>query len=161
MNRLLKKEFLLGCQKLGCSSLEALKARLPALRKEMEEKARFRPFWDFLYRYHCEVDPKLGLQNSPPIEYVVAVASMILGKPHRRARFPMLDAFVAFLSGSGLKTIKRDDWMQMLELGEKIKADLSNYSAEAAAWPTLFDDFVEAFQAGKLGGGGGGGGAMH
>ena len=165
-SRLLREEFLLGMQRMGVSSAEGLRSRLPALRKEMEEREPFRRFWDFCYRYHCELLEKEGLQNSPSKEVCVAVARMVLGnpaKPHRAARFPMLASFLEYVEGPGVKgTLKRDDWQLMLTFGEKVAADLSNYDPENNAWTSLFDEYGEWLEAKGAGGGaGGGGGGGH
>ena len=153
--QLKRVEFLLGCERLGCASAEAIKARIPALRKEMEEDRNFAKYWDFLHRFFCEWRAKEGLQNSPTKETSIAVMQMVLGKPHRAQRFPHLARFVQFLEQTeAVKAIKRDDWQMILHFGKAVAPDFSNFEG-AMSWTTLYDDFKAFCE--KEGGGGGGG----
>jgi len=155
--RLLKAEFVLGCQRMGCCTVEALRAKLPALRKEVEEEERFKAFWAFLHRYFCELHPSAGLQNNPTKATSIAVAKMVLGK--RPARFPLLDLFLDFLENTpSVAVVTRDNWQMMLHFGRTVKPDFSNFDTCGDAWTTLFDEF-KAFAEARAGGAGGAGGA--
>ena len=43
------EEFVSGMQRLGCDSLERLKAKLPELRRELRDEAKFRQIYDYAY----------------------------------------------------------------------------------------------------------------
>ncbi len=141
-----KSEFLTGFGRMGVSSTAGLKAKLPALRKELADAAFFKRFWEWAYPFNCE-----GQQKSPSLDTVRLLTPMLLSK----ARFPLLDEWCAFL-GTLSKTISKDSWGLLLDFGGSLKADLSGYDA-AAAWPVLFDDFVEFVKRRRAGGGAGAG----
>lgn len=44
-----KEEFVSGMQRLGCDSLERLKAKLPEMRRELRDEAKFRQIYDYAY----------------------------------------------------------------------------------------------------------------
>ena len=44
-----KEEFVSGMQRLGCDSLERLKTKLPEMRRELRDEARFRQIYDYAY----------------------------------------------------------------------------------------------------------------
>lgn len=56
---------------------------------------------------------------------------------------PFLAAFTDFLNGNESVThVTQDQFCQFLEFSLRVKPDLSDYD-DSAAWPLLFDDFVE------------------
>ena len=44
-----KSEFVEGMVRLGCDSLEKLQKKLPALREELRDEAKFRQIYDYAY----------------------------------------------------------------------------------------------------------------
>lgn len=166
--RVSREEFAGGMMRARCSSEAGLKAKLPAIASEIEGPAEFKKYWEWLYTYHCDVLHGVP-QKTASLDTVMAITPLVLAQ--RGGRFPWLGLWMAFLEGmkGGKRSVTKDAWRMMLELGAKVKPDLSNYEDGGFAWPTLMDDFVEKVRAGGLGGGsgsgsggggGGGGGSM-
>ena len=144
-------------QKANARDVAALKARLPALRRELDGEPLaaslplFKKFWTFCYVHHLE-----GGQKSLPLDTVKLLAPMLIKE--RGGRFPWAEEWGSYLEALPAgKTVSRDTWSLLPELGAKVAPDLSNYEACGDAWPTALDDFVE-FVRRRRGAGGGGGG---
>jgi hypothetical protein len=63
------------------------------------------------------------------------------------ARWPLVAPLVAFLTARPKAAMPKDTWAQLLLLWDTVPtlAKLPAYG-ESAAWPTLFDDFVEELE---------------
>jgi DCN1-like protein 1/2 len=139
------EEFHLGFRRINCSSMESLKAKLPLLRKELEEDANFLRFWDFMYRLLCASETAAGQQMAQAVKLssLRDCMAQYLGHSRKARRFPMLDDFLPFLDQKASGTLRRDDWSMLLKFGARVKPDLSNYNSEEDSWPTVFDEFVD------------------
>jgi hypothetical protein len=134
-------EWLAGMQKVNARDAAALKARLPALCREVDGEplkdslAAFTKFWAYCYKSNLA-----GAQKQLALPTVRALAEALMKA--RGGRFPWAEKWLAFLDSRDAKTVvTRDTWSQLPDLGSKVRdPQLADFAAQAH-WPVLFDDF--------------------
>ncbi|CAI5991344.1 unnamed protein product [Closterium sp. NIES-65] len=127
-----KEEFMQGMQRLGVSSAGELKARLPALRSEINDDHKFREIYNFSFDWAKEKGQK-------SLAFGTAIGMWQLLFTARPWRF--VEHWCEYLQMKHNKAISRDTWQQLLEFTKITDPSLSSYDEEGA-WPYLVDEFV-------------------
>lgn len=136
MCRFTREEFINGCQKMQAHNSKSLKERFPDLLGEARENKQFKDLYNFTFSFGLD---HLSGQRSLPIDMAMALWDLVF----TQSRPEVLDQWFQFLRESDVRGISRDTWNMFLPFVELVHPDLSNYD-ESEAWPSLFDDFVEA-----------------
>lgn len=131
-----QKEFEDGMAKLGCDSLDKLKAKLPELRAELQDSVKFRQIYQFAYTFSREKGQKI-------VQLDVALAMWDLLLPP--SRWKHIEAWKDFLQTHHKRAVSRDTWNQLLDFISSTSTDFSNYD-DSSAWPYLLDEFVETMR---------------
>ena len=136
MCRFTREEFVNGCQKMRAHDAKSLKERFPELLEEARETKNFKELYNFTFSFG--LDHGTG-QRSLPADMAIPLWDLVFSQE----RPELLDRWFSFLQSREVRGISRDTWNMFLPFVQSIKPDLSNYD-ESEAWPSLFDDFVEA-----------------
>ncbi|KAK1938266.1 DCN1-like protein 2 [Phytophthora citrophthora] len=126
-----RKEFRCGMHKLHCSSIENLRAKIPALRNQMRDRDQFSSIYSFTFGF--SKDPT---QKSLALELAVGLWELLLP-----GHFHWPRHWLQYVRENSRSVVSKDLWLQVLDFGHQIKPDLSNYD-ENGAWPVLLDDFA-------------------
>ncbi|XP_073899037.1 DCN1-like protein 2 isoform X5 [Castor canadensis] len=129
-----RKEFLDGMAELGCDSTEKLKALLPRLEQELKDTAKFKDFYQFTFTF-----AKNPGQKGLDLEMAVAYWKLVLS-----GRFKFLDLWNTFLLEHHKRSITRDTWNLLLDFGNVIADDLSNYDEEGTGSWRMFTPDMDA-----------------
>ncbi|GBF90080.1 hypothetical protein Rsub_02788 [Raphidocelis subcapitata] len=129
-----RDEFVGGLQRLGCDSLEKIKRRLPEMRGELKDPAKWREVYHYAFAWAKE-------KNQKCLQLDVAMGMWQLLFAEER-RWQYIDDWCAFLQAHHNRAISRDTWVQLFEFVRTVKPDFSNFD-ESAAWPYLIDEFVD------------------
>ena len=136
MCRFTREEFMNGCQKLRAHDAKSLKERFPELSAEAKNERNFKDLYNFTFSFG--LDHSTG-QRSLPIDMAIPLWDLVFSQK----RPDVLNRWFNFLKTNQIRGISRDTWNMFLPFVETILPDMSNYD-ESEAWPSLFDDFVEA-----------------
>lgn len=129
-----KEEFVGGCRNLKADCITDIHARFPELIAEVRSSERFKDLYRFTFRFGLEGDQRV-LMSEMAIQLWKLVFS--INEPR------ILERWLRFLvKNPSVRGISRDTWNMFLNFADSVSDDLSSYD-DTAAWPSLFDDFVE------------------
>lgn len=129
-----KEEFFHGCRVLKADSIQDIQARFPDMMAEVRCAEKFKDFYRFTFKFGLEPDQRVLMS-----EMAIQLWKLVFygNEP------PILHRWLFFLEKHpSVRGISRDTWNMFLNFCESVGDDLSSYD-DTAAWPSLFDDFVE------------------
>ncbi|KAI8474631.1 MAG: Cullin binding-domain-containing protein [Monoraphidium minutum] len=129
-----RDEFVGGLQQLGCDSVDKLRRRLPEVRADLRDAAKWREIYNYAFGWAKE-------KNQKCLQLDVAVGMWQLLFSDDRA-WEHVGPWCEFLQAHHNRAISRDTWVQLFEFARAVKPDFSNFD-ESAAWPYLIDEFVD------------------
>ncbi|ORZ33216.1 Cullin binding-domain-containing protein [Catenaria anguillulae PL171] len=122
-----------GWSKLGCDSLDKMRAAIPKLRAELSDPGFFKSVYEFTYTFSREEG-----QKSLNVETAVALWELLL-----TGRWKYIDDWLAFITANCKRSIPKDTWNVLLEFTQLTSLDDFD---PLASWPSLIDDFVEYYK---------------
>lgn len=135
MGEYTQEEFLRGFQRLGCETVDALKKKLPGLRKEITDPSKFKDIYEYAYSFSREKG-----QKSLALDTAIGMWKLLFGIH----TWTLCDRWCDFIEEKHKKAITKDTWCQLLDFSKQFptEKDLGSYD-DTAAWPYLIDEFVE------------------
>jgi hypothetical protein len=127
-----RQEWMDGFSLHGCHNMRQITEKTTQWRNEIKNAEEFKSFYYFVFNY------LRGEKKVLEMDSVELVWDMLI-KPRG---WGLYDKWMQFLKESETKAISKDSWQQLFEFMNTYPRNLNNYD-ENAAWPLLFDEFVE------------------
>lgn len=136
MCRFTRKEFTNGCKGLKVDSIKAIQSKFPEMLDEVKREPIFKEFYRWTFRFALDSD--VG-QRSLPLEIGRDLWRLVFHQHDDK----LLDRWIYFLDEHPcICAISKDTWHMFLNFLQSVNDDLCSYD-DTAAWPSLFDDFVQ------------------
>jgi len=135
-----RDEWMEGWTLAGCHTVEQMIQKLMEWNKELtRDNELYKLFYGFVFNY------LRGEKKVLTIDESLLVWEMLL-KPKK---WQLYEKWLEFLRvGKEHKVINKDEWQQLIEFVASHPKDVTNYD-EMAAWPLVFDEFVDYMKGGK------------
>ncbi len=137
MGEFTQEEFEGGLEEMGIdtvfSPIASLKAKIPSLRKDLDNPSVFKDVYEYAFGFSCEENQKC-LQ----LDVAVSIWPLLITKK----KWKLIDEWCAFLQEHHKRAVSRDTWSQLLDFIRTIGSDFKKYDPNSA-WPYLIDEFVE------------------
>jgi len=133
--------------RVSCDSVAKIRVHLRQFGAVFHaDPTQFKEFYSFVFR-----NLRDEKQKQVPVGLVLDTLPVVLSTQE----FPLLQSFIDFLKSTvgtseEVKKITQDQWNVLLDFLNQMDPDMAKYD-ETAAWPCLFDDFVDWFQNSKKG----------
>lgn len=132
MGEYTKEEWIEGMTKLRCENIDQLKQKLPSLRSELDDPAKFREIYNFAYMFGREKG-----QKCVQLDMALGLWQLLISED----KWEYIDDWCTFLKEEHGRAVSKDTWLQLLDFINNVDLQFSNYD-EASAWPYLMDEFV-------------------
>jgi len=128
------KDQFLNLEKFGLDSIERIRTYIPKFREELNDDNQFKRIYRFAFDFYKEERDRRNID----VGSAVHAWRVLLEDQAQTA------SFTDFVENhqTQYKTINIDQWTNVLEFFRTVKANFSNYDADAA-WPVLLDMYVE------------------
>ncbi|CAE6511684.1 unnamed protein product [Rhizoctonia solani] len=140
-----KSGFVDGWKRLGCDSIDQMKATITTLRKKLSEDP---DYFSRVYTYTFNFAKEEGAR-SISIESAIGFWTLLLNIGLSGPALPKngwtdtyTEWWFEFLKERGGKGVSKDTWAMLPEFIKVIDEKFENHDLEAA-WPSTIDDFVE------------------
>ena len=101
-----RDEFVTACEQLGVSDVKALKAKLPAMRRMIDDNARFEHIYNFTFPWACDPGKKIM-----QLEGAIGLwKQLFVGKQ----AWPFTEAWCEFLLEKHGRPMQLDTWRLLL-----------------------------------------------
>ncbi|KAI8109646.1 hypothetical protein M9434_000927 [Picochlorum sp. BPE23] len=142
MGEFTEEEFEGGLEDIGVDSITSLKAAIPSLRKELNDRKKFKEIYEYAFMFSRENNQKC-LQ----LDVALSVWPLLITKE----KWKYIDLWCEFLQEHHKKAISKDTWTQLLDFIDVMDDTFSQYDP-TGAWPYLIDEFVALVkEQGKIG----------
>eukprot|EP00003_Mantamonas_plastica_P027311 TRINITY_DN582_c3_g1_i2.p2 TRINITY_DN582_c3_g1~~TRINITY_DN582_c3_g1_i2.p2 ORF type:complete len:180 (+),score=47.63 TRINITY_DN582_c3_g1_i2:359-898(+) len=132
MGKVTEEEFTEGLSAFGASTISQLKTKLSMAEDNvMEDDHEFYEFWKFCFIFLK--DGEAG--RKVPFTKCGVVMGLVTDKLPRAADF------IQFMNDKEITHMNKDQWNSFVEFNQTV-VDFDSYD-ETAAWPTLYDEFVD------------------
>lgn len=135
--QILRSEWTSGCQKLQVDSVDKIKMLLPSLDLGFMERAEFRDFFKFCFKFNLE-----GTHKTLDKDLVIALVDLTLQGRIDKERISTFQSFLKTTEDSSYKRITLDQWLSFLDFSIEC-VDFNEYDEDSSAWPVLIDDYVD------------------
>ncbi|KAJ3071692.1 DCN1-like protein 2 [Podochytrium sp. JEL0797] len=120
-----------GWTKLGCDTIEQMRAAIPQMRSALDDPATFKEIYLFTFNFARGEN-----QKSLAKDTAIAFWQLLFAD-----KYKYIDKWLEFLEDHK-NAISKDTWVQFLDFSKKYSANFDGYEDDGA-WPVLLDEFVE------------------
>eukprot|EP00029_Vermamoeba_vermiformis_P006386 TRINITY_DN2486_c0_g1_i1.p1 TRINITY_DN2486_c0_g1~~TRINITY_DN2486_c0_g1_i1.p1 ORF type:complete len:256 (-),score=46.42 TRINITY_DN2486_c0_g1_i1:22-735(-) len=135
-----KEEFIEGMTGMQVDSVDKLREKLDAFRKELKDRSTLREVYIYAFDFAKEKEE----QKSIDLDTSESLLLLLLPNNAHAKRF------AKFLKlQTTYRVVNIDQWKMFFDFAHSIAADLSDYT-EDSAWPVIIDEYVEAVKDQKV-----------
>lgn len=134
MGEISRNEFIKGCEKARCKSIEDIKRLVETTEKTLKNDTnQFKQFYMWVFDFAKEGEERKTLDA----ETAVGMWGLVLVH-----HFALLPTWLSFFQNSKTATVTKDIWAQLAEFAFQIKGGLQNWQDDGS-WPVLIDEFAQ------------------
>jgi DCN1-like protein 1/2 len=132
MGEFSREEFEEGMQEIGVDSPDALKATLPFLRSELNDKLKFREIYEYSFLFSRE-----NGQKCVQLDVALSIWPLLI----TTEKWKHIESWCDFLRIHHKRAVSKDTWMQLLDFINIVDEEFTEFDPNGA-WPYLIDEFV-------------------
>jgi len=134
MGEISKVEFVKGCDKTKCKSVDDIKRLVETTEKSLKtDTNQFKQFYMWVFDFAKEGEERKTLDA----ETACDMWGLVLVH-----HFALLPKWLTFFQSSKTATVTKDIWAQLSEFAFQVKSGLQNWQDDGS-WPVLIDEFAQ------------------